>query len=158
MQAMIFGDKATDLFSIGRQRTAMLAPVHSRLSTRAPFSFAACFLTSNSYHPGFSENHMNYPVDVSHDIRRVQQWLKDEIKMASSAAKLKLNIAREIQKCLGDQPASSIRVAILSLVAADLVADPFNLSSDDEENARWLARDGRLGFDDEAPITRRYDL
>lgn len=101
---------------------------------------------------------MNYPVDVSHDIRRVQQWLKDEIKMASSAAKLKLNIAREIQKCLGDQPASSIRVAILSLVAADLVADPFNLSSDDEENARWLARDGRLGFDDEAPITRRYDL
>jgi len=98
---------------------------------------------------------MHYPVDVTNEISRVQQWLKDEIKTTPNAEKLKVNIGREILKSLGDHPISRIRIAILSLVAADQVSDPLNLSSTDEENARWLVRDLRIGFDDEAPIVRR---
>ncbi len=99
---------------------------------------------------------MPYQEEVSRQIEKAQEWFDIECRTSGITPKIKVSLAREIQKCLGDHPVPKVKIALLSLVLADQVADPLKFAPADIENALWLVRDMRIGFDESAPVAVKF--
>jgi len=95
---------------------------------------------------------MSYEEEVSRQIKKAQEWFEIECRTPEITARTRVSLAREIQKCLGDHPIPRVKIALLSLVLADQVTNPLALTQADIENALWLVRDMRIGFDENAPV------
>ncbi len=96
---------------------------------------------------------MQYPEEIQDQVNKAQQWFEVECRTNDITPKIRVSVAREIQKQRGDNP---VTVALLSLVLAGEVANPKQFSVVDIENALWLVRDLRLGFDESAPIAVKH--
>jgi len=91
--------------------------------------------------------------EVQRQAKKAQEWFEIECPNGGGiSTKIKVSLAREIQKCLADVSDNRIKIALLSLVLADQVANPLKFSPSDIENALWLVRDMRIGFDENAPV------
>lgn len=99
---------------------------------------------------------MSYAEEVVRQIEKAQEWFEIECSTNQISPKIKVSLAREIQKCLGDNPTPRIKVALLSLVLADQVSNPHKFSTSDIENALWLVRDLRIGFNEDAPVAVEF--
>nr|WP_288356732.1 hypothetical protein [uncultured Pseudomonas sp.] len=93
---------------------------------------------------------------VAREIQKARAWFEIECRNGLITPKLKVSMAREIQKCINDHPTPMVKIALISLAMAGEIEDPLNLSQDDVENALWLVRDLRIGFDENAPVAVKY--
>jgi hypothetical protein len=99
----------------------------------------------------------NRSPEVARDVEQVKEWLKIELTPRGLDLALKAACIREIQKTIAGNSHQQVKIALLSLIASGLVADLSNLSPGDIENALWLIRDMRIGFDDNAPLAQRLN-
>lgn len=99
---------------------------------------------------------MPYQEEVTRQVEKAQEWFEIECRTPEITPKIKVSLAREIQKCLGDSPVPRVKIALLSLVLTDQVSNPLQFSPADVENALWLVRDMRIGFDESAPVAVKY--
>lgn len=93
---------------------------------------------------------------IQNQVERTQSWFEIERVQDAVTPKIRVSIAREIQKCMGDNPAPRIKIALLTLVLAGEIENPLNFSKADIENALWLVRDLRIGFNEDAPVAVKY--
>lgn len=99
---------------------------------------------------------MPYHEEVNRQIEKAREWFDIECRTSGITPKIKVSLAREIQKCLGDNPVPRVKIALLSLVLADQIPNPLQLTEADIENALWLVRDMRIGFDENAPVAVKF--
>nr|WP_314872241.1 hypothetical protein [uncultured Pseudomonas sp.] len=91
--------------------------------------------------------------EIDHQVAEAERWLEAELKNSASIPdRVKASICREILKCGRDSPRQEIKIALLGLVLAGKVTNPHSFSATDIENALWLVRDGKFGYNPQAPI------
>ncbi|MFS0827579.1 hypothetical protein [Pseudomonas phoenicis] len=92
--------------------------------------------------------------EIDHQVSEAEYWFKVELQTPGPLPDgLKISICREILKCGRDSNRLEIKIALLSLVLAGQVSNPLSFSATDIENALWLVRNNKFGFDPQAPIS-----
>lgn len=93
---------------------------------------------------------------IQKQVSDAEYWFSVELSVHKVVSdRVKIAICREISKRVQSAHAPDpIFTALLSLVLAGKVANPLAFTAEDIENALWLVRDLRIGFNESAPITK----
>jgi hypothetical protein len=92
---------------------------------------------------------------IKKQVKDAEYWFSIELDVHKSINdKVKIAICREITKRAQSASPEPVFTALLSLALAGKVSSPLSFTVEDIQNALWLVRDLRLGFDHAAPITK----